>query len=100
MVVSADQARRNEVFGLLDGGVVRPMSAASGQEALTILRREPADCLVFDANLPDMNLDAFVRELSRHAAAARDIAERVFHFKVVLPSLLEQALPRHLQAVA
>jgi len=40
------------------------------------------------------------RELPRHSAAAREVAERVFHFKVVLPNLLEQALPRHLQAVA
>jgi hypothetical protein len=40
------------------------------------------------------------RELPRHAAAARDIAERVFHFSVVLPNLLSQALPRHLHAVA
>ncbi len=40
------------------------------------------------------------RELPRHAAAARDVAERVFHFSVVLPNLLSQALPRHLHAVA
>jgi hypothetical protein len=40
------------------------------------------------------------RELARHAAAARGVAESVFHYKVVLPSLLEQALPRRLQAVA
>lgn len=40
------------------------------------------------------------RELPRHSAGARDVAERVFHFRVVLPSLLAQALPRHLQAVA
>ncbi len=39
-------------------------------------------------------------ELPRHAAAARGVAERVFHFRVVLPSLLEQALPRRLEAVA
>ena len=39
-------------------------------------------------------------ELHRHAAAARGVAERVFHFRVVLPSLLEQALPRRLRAVA
>jgi hypothetical protein len=39
-------------------------------------------------------------DLPRHAAAARAIAERVFHFRVVLPSMLEQALPRRLQAAA
>jgi hypothetical protein len=39
-------------------------------------------------------------ELPRHAAAARSVAERVFHFRVVLPSLLEQALPRRLQMAA
>jgi hypothetical protein len=45
-------------------------------------------------------VELVARELPRHSAAARDIAERVFHYKVVLPNLLEQALPRHLQAVA
>jgi hypothetical protein len=45
-------------------------------------------------------VDLVARELPRHAAAARNVAERVFHFKVVLPNLLGQALPRHLQAVA
>jgi hypothetical protein len=40
------------------------------------------------------------RDLPRQSAGARDVAERVFHFKIVLPNLLEQALPRHLQAVA
>jgi hypothetical protein len=39
-------------------------------------------------------------ELPRHAAAARSIAERVFHFRVVLPSLLEQALPVRLDLAA
>ena len=45
-------------------------------------------------------VELVARELPRHSAAAREVAERVFHYKVVLPSLLEQALPRQLQAVA
>jgi len=45
-------------------------------------------------------VELVARELPRHAAGARNVAERVFHYKVVLPSLLGQALPRHLQAVA
>jgi len=45
-------------------------------------------------------VELVARELPRHAAGARDVAERVFHFKVVLPNLLGQALPRHLRAVA
>jgi hypothetical protein len=40
------------------------------------------------------------RDLPRHAAAARGIAERVFHFRVVLPSLLDKALPGRLKAAA
>ena len=39
-------------------------------------------------------------ELARHAAAARAVAVRVFDFRVVLPGLIEQALPRRLQVVA
>lgn len=38
--------------------------------------------------------------LAAHSLAARAVAQRVFHYRVVLPSLLEQALPRHLEAVA
>jgi len=45
-------------------------------------------------------VELIARELPRHSKGARDVAERVFHFKVVLPNLLAQALPRHLQAVA
>jgi hypothetical protein len=39
-------------------------------------------------------------DLPRQAAAARSIAERVFHYRVVLPSLLDQALPGRLKAAA
>ncbi len=46
------------------------------------------------------SVELIARELPRHSAVAREVAERVFHYKVVLPNLLEQALPRHLQAVA
>jgi hypothetical protein len=45
-------------------------------------------------------VELVARELPRHSKGAREVAERVFHYKVVLPNLLEQALPRHLQAVA
>jgi hypothetical protein len=40
------------------------------------------------------------RDLPRHAAAAKSIAERVFHYRVVLPSLLDQALPGRLKVAA
>lgn len=39
-------------------------------------------------------IEAMQGALPRHASAARAIAERVFHFRVVLPSMLEQVLPR------
>jgi hypothetical protein len=45
-------------------------------------------------------VELVARELPRHSRGAREVAERVFHYSVVLPNLLEQALPRHLQAVA
>jgi hypothetical protein len=51
----------------------------------------------------DGAVDAVTRlqlDLPRHAAAARSIAERVFHFRVVLPSLLDKALPGRLRAAA
>ncbi len=47
-------------------------------------------------------IDAVQGALPRHAAAARALAERVFHYRVVLPSMLEQVLsrPRRLRAAA
>jgi hypothetical protein len=51
----------------------------------------------------DGAVDAVARlqlDLPRHAAAARGIAEGVFHYRVVLPSLLDQALSGRLKAAA
>jgi hypothetical protein len=38
--------------------------------------------------------------LEAHSMAARELAERFLHFRVVLPRLLERALPSRLEAVA
>ncbi len=39
-------------------------------------------------------------DLPRYSRAAREAAEEVLHYRVVLPWLLERALPRRLAAVA
>jgi signal transduction histidine kinase/DNA-binding response OmpR family regulator/HAMP domain-containing protein len=70
LVVSADLARRQEVLGLLNGGVVHPATASTGKEALESLRHRPVDCLVVDQALPDMNAAALAQELSQTPALA------------------------------
>jgi CheY-like chemotaxis protein len=64
LVVSSDAARCEEVLGLWDGGAVRATTAASGEEALAALRRNAADCIVLDQQLPDMTPESFAHELA------------------------------------
>ncbi|MGO9489115.1 MAG: hypothetical protein ACLQBB_08840 [Solirubrobacteraceae bacterium] len=45
-------------------------------------------------------LERIRNNLPKYSQAARETTERVLHYRVVLPRLLEQALPRRLAAVA
>jgi HAMP domain-containing protein/signal transduction histidine kinase/DNA-binding response OmpR family regulator len=65
LVVSADTAWRDEVLGLVDGGSVRSRAVNSGQEALTALRQQPADCIVISPEMADTTPEAFARELAQ-----------------------------------
>jgi HAMP domain-containing protein/signal transduction histidine kinase/DNA-binding response OmpR family regulator len=70
LVVSGDRGRRDEVLGLLDGGVIRPSTAVSGHEALEMLRHRQPDCLVIDQELPDMSAETFASEIALEPALA------------------------------
>jgi CheY-like chemotaxis protein len=58
------------VVNLFDGGTVRATKAAAGREALEVLRRQPADCVVVDQDLQDMTSEAFAAELAQDPALA------------------------------
>jgi hypothetical protein len=112
---------RGHVIGSQAALALRGMEAARGtwftaEDACFLAAGRPilSDDRTLDSWLPtgsgivtfeglDGAVDAVARlqlDLPRHAAAAKSIAERVFHYRVVLPSLLEKALPGRLKAAA
>ena len=66
MVVEDSQAMRGLIASLVgDLDDVEVVEVASGYEALKVLPREPADLIVMDINMPDINgleLLSFVRK--------------------------------------
>jgi HAMP domain-containing protein/signal transduction histidine kinase/DNA-binding response OmpR family regulator len=70
LVVSSDPTVGGEVVNFLDGGTVRATKAAAGREALEVLRRQPADCVVVDQDLKDMTSEAFAAELAQDSILA------------------------------
>ena len=67
LIVEDDERQRNAVIELLGAGDVHTIAAATGSEALNILRDTHVDCMVMDLGLPDMTgfdlIDRIRREL-------------------------------------
>jgi CheY-like chemotaxis protein len=55
LVIEDDERERQSIVELLGAGDIEIIPAATGAEALDILRREPVDCCVVDLRLPDMS---------------------------------------------
>jgi len=55
LLVEDNEAERMSVSGLLDHDDIEIVSADTGTEALSILSRDPCDCVVLDLKLPDMS---------------------------------------------
>jgi CheY-like chemotaxis protein len=53
LVVSGDEAERQEILGVVGNGDVDTTAVGSGAEALVALREGHFDCLVLDLTLPD-----------------------------------------------
>jgi HAMP domain-containing protein/CheY-like chemotaxis protein/signal transduction histidine kinase len=54
LVVEDDERERNAIKELIGNGDVKVHTAASGEEALELLRGERFDCMVLDLGLPDI----------------------------------------------
>jgi len=55
LLVEDDEVMRREVTGLLADTVVTVSSAATGSQAMDLLKKEEFDCVIVDLGLPDIN---------------------------------------------
>ena len=64
LVVEDSEAQRKAIIELINGqGDVEITAAATGEEALSILRRRHFDCMVLDLGLPDMSGFDFINRM-------------------------------------
>ncbi|HVR65596.1 MAG TPA: HAMP domain-containing protein [Verrucomicrobiae bacterium] len=64
LIVEDDAAERMSISELLGYRDVDTLTAATGSEALAMLRKEPCDCVVLDLRLPDMSGFDLLNELA------------------------------------
>jgi CheY-like chemotaxis protein len=77
LVVEDDGAEQRSISELLGHDDIEIVTAATGAEALRILRRDPFDCVVLDLRLPDMSGFEVLEEL-RGDAKLSDVPVVVF----------------------
>ena len=77
LVVEDNQAEQTSIRELLGHDDIEIVNAGAGEEALTILRDQPCDCVVLDLRLPDMS-GFEVLEHMREDAALCDVPVVVF----------------------
>jgi HAMP domain-containing protein/signal transduction histidine kinase/CheY-like chemotaxis protein len=70
LVWTRDIARTARIAELFDGKAIRVTPVNSGKEALNLLRRRQADCMIFDGCLPDDPAEALVDALAQEPALA------------------------------
>jgi len=68
LVVEDDYAEQMSIAALLGHDDIEIVTAATGTEALEILRRDACDCVVLDLRLPDMSGFEVLERLSSDAA--------------------------------
>jgi CheY-like chemotaxis protein len=77
LVVEDDKAEQMSIAELLGHDDIEIVAAATGSEALSVLRQNPCDCVVLDLRLPDMS-GFEVLERLRADAALSDVPVVVF----------------------
>jgi HAMP domain-containing protein/CheY-like chemotaxis protein/signal transduction histidine kinase len=77
LVVEDNKAEQLGIHELLGHDDIEIVNAATGQEALEVLRRQPCDCVVLDLRLPDMS-GFEVLECMRAEQALADVPVVVF----------------------
>jgi CheY-like chemotaxis protein/signal transduction histidine kinase/HAMP domain-containing protein len=84
LVVEDNEAERMGIRELLGYDDIDIVTAGSGNDALTILRENPCDCVVLDLRLPDMS-GFDVLERIREDASLSDVPVVVFTGKELSP---------------
>lgn len=67
LVAEDDSTLRQEIVELIGNGDVHTTQAASGQEALELLKAKKFDCMVLDLGLPDMSGFALLELLEKES---------------------------------
>jgi two-component system, response regulator, stage 0 sporulation protein F len=78
LVVDDEENTRIALTRLLSREGYEVQTAANGLEALNALRRNPAELIITDLNMPEMNGLAFLRELNREYPASNVIMITAF----------------------
>jgi CheY-like chemotaxis protein len=65
-----DITRKDRITELFDGKTIRVTSVDSDKEALNLLRRREADCMIFDGRLPDDPADTLANAVAQEPALA------------------------------
>jgi CheY-like chemotaxis protein len=67
LVVQPDDNRRERLLALIGNGDVHSTAAAESREALKLLDERRFDCIVFDVQTPDLNVDAVIDHVNGHS---------------------------------
>jgi CheY-like chemotaxis protein len=67
LVVDPDEQRRERLLALIGNGDVHSTAAAESQQALKLLDERQFDCIVFDVQSPDANVDAVIDRVNGHS---------------------------------
>ncbi len=68
LVVEDDEVQRQAMVELIGNGDVQTTQAASGKEALTLIRTQVFDCIIVDLGLPDVSGVEFLRRMKEDEA--------------------------------
>jgi signal transduction histidine kinase/CheY-like chemotaxis protein/HAMP domain-containing protein len=95
LVVKDDPTQRQNVVDLIGNGDVQAQGAANGQEALSAVLQQTFDCMVVDAELPDMSAAELIEKMQSQAGVLQ-LPLVVYIGKTLSPEE-EQALQRSAQ---
>jgi CheY-like chemotaxis protein len=70
LVVEPDDQRRERLLALIGNGDVHSTTAAESREALRLLGERRFDCIVFDVETPDANVDAVIDHVNGHSPSS------------------------------
>jgi CheY-like chemotaxis protein len=97
LVIEDDEAEQVSVEALIGGDDIRIARAASGREALDLLREKKFDCVILDLKLPDISGFELLTEIQRDARL-RDLPIVVFTGRE-LSAEEEAELRRHAKSI-